>query len=957
MRIGCASALLACLLFALIAAPASAQTSTGEIFGKATDSTGAVLPGATVTLDSSALLQKQVAITSVSGAYRFPSIPIGVYTVTFELAGFKKLVNTDVIIQAGFNAEVNGRLQLSSVAETVTVSGVSPVVDTKSVTLGTNFGKDLLDAIPSARDPWVILEQTAGMVMDRENVGGNQSGQQSAFGAHGSSANQQWNLDGGTTTDMASASSAGYYDFDSFEEIQIFTGGGDASQEAGGVSINFITRSGSNQLKGSARYFDANQGLQTANTPDEVAAQGGGAGNPIKDIQEYGFEVGGPIKKDRLWFWGAANRNSIRVGVIGFLKAGAPANSTNPDDLETDLTVLNNQNLKLNYQVAKGHRSTFLYNRGDKIRESRGASLTTKIAATTRQTGPNNYYKGQHQWTVTNALLLDGQYSYNDAGFVLDYHTDDLANVQRLRYVDQNNTDDRSGTYSGNIRPQYEAKLDGNYFLSNKLGGDHATKFGARWRSTPYETVSKSGGGAQVRIRASGQNEVDIIRDGDSNRDMWEASFYFDDSWKFNRTTIGLGVRFDHQKDRAVAANIAANPILPDLLPAVDFKGADSGVAYNNVAPRAAVTYDLNGNGKTVLKASGRRYYGLGIYTAGSLSPTGTTTLSYFWNDLNGDLLAQRNEILFARGFRATPSSNYDPSNPASVVTPTTVDPNLRNDTTDEFIASVDREVMANFGLGVSYIYRRYSDMQDTYRNGVTSSTYTPASFSAACGNSLCDQGSYSGTYYQRATAVPTASTLRNYDYYRNYHGVELTARKRFSHRWLMNSSFTYNNSKFFYPTIDDFATNADPTNYDLQNGRDSSGTSGINGPRWIFKLSAMYALPWGMSASAFYNAREGIQFNRTILSPNRTGSLGTISVNIEPQGTLHLDPYRELDVHWDKTFRFDKRKISFNVDTFNLFNSATVLTRVSRQNATNANYVQTILAPRIARLGLRLSF
>jgi carboxypeptidase family protein len=948
---------LACLLLIAGVQPALAQVSTGEIFGKATDGTGALLPGATVSLESAALLQKQVAVTSISGAYRFPAIPVGVYTVTFELAGFKKLVHRDVIIQAGFNAEINGRLELSSMEETVTVSGVSPVVDTKSVNLGSNFGKDLLDAIPSARDPWVILEQTAGMVMDRENVGGNQSGQQSSFSAHGGSANQQWNVDGGTTTDMASSSSAGYFDFDSFEEIQVLTGGGDASQEAGGVSINLITKSGSNQLKGSTRIFDANKNLETTNTPAEVAAQGGGAGNVIKDIQEYGFEIGGPIKKDTLWFWGAANRNAIRVGVVGFLKPGAPANSIDPDDLETDLSVLNNENFKLSYQAAKGHRSTFLYTRGDKIRNARGASLTTKIAATNRQTGPNNYYKGQHQWTVTNALLLDGQYSYNDAGFVLDYHTDDLANVQRLRYVDQNNTDDRSGTYSGNIRPQYEARLDGNYFMSHKLAGDHATKFGLRWRSTPFETISKSGGGAQVRIRASGQNEVDIIRDGDSNREMWESSFYFDDSWKLRRTTIGLGVRYDHQRDRAAAANIAANPILPDLLPAVVFKGADSGVAYNNVAPRAAITYDLHGNGKTVLKASVRRYYGLGISTAGSLSPTGTTTLSYFWTDLNGDLLAQRNEILFSRGFRTTPTSNYDPSNPSSVVTPTTVDPNLRNDTTDEFIASIDREVMANFGVGVSYIYRRYANMQDTYRNGVSSASYTPVSFSAACGNSLCDQASYGGVYYQRPAAVPTPSTLRNYDYYRNYDGLELTARKRFSHRWLMNSSFTYNTTKFFYPTIDDFATTADPTNYDLQNGRESSGTAGLNGPRWIFKLSGMYSLPWGMSAAGFFNAREGIQFNRTILSPNRTGSLGTISVNIEPQGTTHLEPYRQLDMHWDKTFRFARRKVSFNVDTFNLFNSATVLSRVARQNATNANYVQTILAPRVTRLGLRVNF
>src|SRR4026209_1818695 len=196
---------------------ASAQTGTGEIFGKVLDSTGAVLPGATVTISGEALITPQSTGVSSSGSYRFPNLPIGLYSVAFELAGVKRMVRAGVRIQAVFNAEVNGRLELSTVEETVTVTGESPIIDVRSNTLGTNFGKELLEAIPSARDPWVILEQTPGMVMSVQNVGGNISGQQASFGAHGSTSNQQWNLDGATITDMASSSSPGYFDFDSFE--------------------------------------------------------------------------------------------------------------------------------------------------------------------------------------------------------------------------------------------------------------------------------------------------------------------------------------------------------------------------------------------------------------------------------------------------------------------------------------------------------------------------------------------------------------------------------------------------------------------------------------------------------------------------------------------------------------------------------------------------------------------
>ena len=122
-------------------------------------------------------------------------------------------------------------------------------------------------------------------------------------------------------------------------------------------------------------------------------------------------------------------------------------------------------------------------------------------------------------------------------------------------------------------------------------------------------------------------------------------------------------------------------------------------------------------------------------------------------------------------------------------------------------------------------------------------------------------------------------------------------------------------------------------------------------------KLSGMYALPWGMSASGFLNTREGLQFNRTIQSPTRTGSLGTVNVNIEPQGTTHYPTFTQLDAHWDKTFRFDKRGFSFNVDAFNLMNAATVLARNTRQDASNGNFATTILAPRVARFGIKVNF
>ena len=225
----------------LLAGFAQAQT-TGEIYGKATDKSGAIVPGVTVTLNSPALLQPQVAITSGTGTYRFPGIPIGTYSVKFQLPGFTTVMREGVSIVIGRNAQVNGALDVSAMQEVITVTGEAPLIDLRSNARTNNFNQEALQNIPSARDPWVILQQSAGIVMDREIIGGNMSGQQSGFIARGASSGQvKWNLDGVDITDMAALSSPVYYDFDAFEEMQISTGGADVAMQTAGVGINLVT--------------------------------------------------------------------------------------------------------------------------------------------------------------------------------------------------------------------------------------------------------------------------------------------------------------------------------------------------------------------------------------------------------------------------------------------------------------------------------------------------------------------------------------------------------------------------------------------------------------------------------------------------------------------------------------------------------------------------------------------
>src|SRR5258708_9827830 len=174
-------AMLTALALVLSVSSAWAQSQTGDIFGKVTDASGAVLPGVTVTLSGPSLLQPQVATTSDTGSFQFPRLNVGTYNVKFELPGFKTVVKEGIVVTVGFNANVSTQLGVSSVQETVTVTGESPIVDTKQTGTKQTFTLDQLQNIPSARDPWVILQQTAGIAMDRENIGGDKLGPPSTY--------------------------------------------------------------------------------------------------------------------------------------------------------------------------------------------------------------------------------------------------------------------------------------------------------------------------------------------------------------------------------------------------------------------------------------------------------------------------------------------------------------------------------------------------------------------------------------------------------------------------------------------------------------------------------------------------------------------------------------------------------------------------------------------------------
>jgi hypothetical protein len=238
-----------CLGVLLAAVPAGAQDFRGRINGTVTDNTGAVLPGVTVTAVSPALIQPQVQVTGDQGDFRFLALPPGVYEVSFDLAGFQSVRREGIRVVINQTLTVDQQLQVATLQETVTVTGASPIVDTSTTTLATNFTKELLTEIPNARDVWAAMAQAPGLQMTAYDVGGSRTGNQTGYITYGFSGQNQTRLEGIDTTE-GTAGNAGYFDFGSFEEFQVGGAGSDASTFASGAVLSISVKSGADRFTG-----------------------------------------------------------------------------------------------------------------------------------------------------------------------------------------------------------------------------------------------------------------------------------------------------------------------------------------------------------------------------------------------------------------------------------------------------------------------------------------------------------------------------------------------------------------------------------------------------------------------------------------------------------------------------------------------------------------------------------
>ena len=390
---------VAAMLVSLLAVSgAYGQTQTGNIIGTVVGTDGAALPGVTVTLTG--IGAPQTTVTDSQGFFRFPNLSPGTYALKGELSGYGTAASTGIAVSLGRNVDIRMTLN-PSVAQTITVTAEAPLLDVRKAGTGATMTRLELDEIPSGRDPWVILQQTPGVLMDRINVGGNESGQQSSYVGKGATGDQStWNVDGVNITDVgALGSSPTYYDFDSFEEMQVTTGGTDMRIQTPGVQLNMVTKRGTNDLKGSARDFTTkNEWQADPSVPFEAELVRDANGNVIRgylefvneieNIDDYGVEAGGPVIRDRLWLWGAYSEQNIDLLSATLLTNGVRF---------VDATELETFNGKLNAQLGEANSFSFAGMLGNKVKIGRNVGPTRAPETAWNQ---DNSYEGPTMWKV-----------------------------------------------------------------------------------------------------------------------------------------------------------------------------------------------------------------------------------------------------------------------------------------------------------------------------------------------------------------------------------------------------------------------------------------------------------------------------------------------------------------------------------------------------------------------------
>jgi hypothetical protein len=888
----------------LAAGTAGAQVQTGSILVRVTDDQGAAVPGASITLTSPVLVAGSMSgVTDASGANRFPSLQPGVYAVKVELQGFRTMIREGVTVQVGATVPLDMALQLATVAETVTVTGTSPVIDTTSANTSVNLGEQLLQGTPGGRDIWSLVEyKVPSLLITRPDVGGTSGGLQGVFNARGTTSAQNTSfLNGINVGDPQAIGAAGfYYDFDAFDDIQVSTGAHDITVPTSGVFLNMVTKSGSDSWKGRATFAWLGDQTQTQNIDDNLARYGFRPDtNAVDFVSDVNLSVGGPVIKNKLRMFTSFRDWRVHVNVPA-------AFST----LVLDKTDITSGLLNLNYQLSQNNRLTALYSRQYYKKPNRfliGSNLAVK-ESTVNEDDVFDIYQLLWNSVITQRFFIDARVGLNKIFFPTYLNTSEQTLLDSATNIRTRNFNVGTERW----RDRYQGNLTGQYYLDDFLGARHEFKFGVDHAHAPVENrASRIDDVEPVYNSATGlsQNVTLFATPFYTKTAVDVTALYLQDSISIKRLTVTAGLRWERLEGYLPEQSSPASRYFPNLQRS--FPEVRDVVNWKTIGPRLSAAYDLFGNGQTAVKAAVGRYYyvipaGGGILDG--VNPNANYSEQYNWNDANGDRRFQLGEQV------GNPViSRVDPST-------ISVDPDYLRPYTDEFTGGVDHELFPSLRVSAVYTYRLERNPQATSNPANPFDTFLTTRADAGRDGVLgtADDGTFQ-FYNRTSTAVNQTYFTNDRNYRQTYKGLELTATKRMSNRWQMVAGYTFARSR-----VKGLSVNIDPNNLINVTGPLAGQNTNFNGQigdrPHQFKLTGTYVLPlYDIGLAANLNSQSGIPITRQVVVAKTVG--GNSTVNVEPLGSYRLPRRTTGDVRVFKTQNFGTRSLEVSVDFNNVTN------------------------------------
>ena len=931
------------LVFAAIFVLPSLAQAQSAIAGVVKDSSGGVIPGVTVEASSPALIEgARSAITDDSGQYRVIDLRPGTYLVTFALSGFNTVRREGIELPSNFTANVNAEMRVGALEETVTVTGASPTVDIRSAERRSALDQELLKDLPSARS-WDT--DTQASILKRPEVGGSTattvSGGPKVF-VYGSLDTAEIQIDGMSV--MAGVDNPGMYaSYDNMVEMTYGLGGGSAEQTSGALNVNMIPKQGGNKFSGDATGIFANHRMQGSNYDDDLRNRGLAVPPGLAKAWDVGEDLGGRIIRDRLWFFGQHRDWAFNQRI---------ANAFNSDGTQAaESNHLFNVGGRLTYQMSQRNKITGFYEKEVKnIGHYDLIALEDPNASSVWDTNPPQG-NAQVKWTstVSDRLLIElgwGRTNYTSTGLyqpgvkLATCFVAFSACPPGTNYGDVAKVDLITGARTGSYYVGEFAYLLPNSrvpFSVSYVTGSHAVKVGGQtgWGFARY---GRSFNGDLVQLYRSGVPDSVQVRNSpnvDEQTNFKYTGLYVQDSWTTGRLTLSPGLRYDHLDNSFPAVDQPAGRFVA----ARHFAAQSDAIDYNDLSPRAGVAYDLAGRGKTAIKASVGKYATYVNSFASKYNPVVESTDTRTWNDLNGDNIAQENEI--------GPSTNVQ----FGIKAPLNPDPNQKRPYSLLYSVGVDHELATHVALSASYNRRTFHQMLWTDNLATTFADYTLLTIPDPRNN-----GQTLPVYNLSPAKLGVVNNIETNtnNNHRVYNGIDVSLNARIKTVGRL--------------TISD------------STGRILNQTCQVSDPNTLrfcdqtqfhvpfkssFRAAGSYPLPYGVLLSAVFQSSPNAPTNGddTLLQsysvsraivPNLTQTV--VSVPLNPPGTSYRQRINQLDMTVGKQFRIGKARLVPKVEVFNLLNANPVLAENQTFGRT-LGQPSVVLLARFARINVRMDF